>query len=166
MYICKKCGWQGVVRGRQRCLACARKYIKEWRKNNREKSRAQHARWDKKFRLERREEYNARARRKRNPEKVYEMCKRRSKWLLSGTATRLELIEIWEKQKGLCVYCGKSAGTPRFTPHDPRGFDHVLSRAAGGKHEASNMVVCCRPCNSKKGLTDLRAALKSATGQG
>jgi 5-methylcytosine-specific restriction endonuclease McrA len=151
MYKCKTCGWKGEVNGRQRCLACARIRIKEWRKKNPEKAREQKRRWEKKFRKERREEYNARRRKKRNSIKNSEAYYRRKKWLMSGTVKRLQLIKIWEKANGLCSICGKKAGTPRFTPFDMRGFDHIKSRINGGQNNADNIQVCCRKCNERKG---------------
>src|SRR3990167_5109588 len=113
-YECKKCGWNGEVSGRYRCLACNRRRVKEWRKNNKEKYRAQKSRGIKRFRETRRKEFNAKRRRKRNPERNSEMRKRRMEWLLSGSLTRLELIEIYERDNGQCVYC-KQAVKARFS---------------------------------------------------
>lgn len=151
MYKCKTCGWEGVVNGRQRCLACYRRRIKEWRLKNPDKAKKHRREWEKRFRTERREEYNARRRRKRSTQRNAEAYQRRKKWLLSGTVTRIQLIEIWEKTSGLCVMCGNKAGLPRFTPFDMRGFDHVKSRIQGGKNNADNIQVCCKKCNATKG---------------
>lgn len=151
MYQCKRCGWKGEVKGRQRCLACARRRTKEWRRHNPEKARAQKRRYEKRFRIERREEYNAKRRRKRSVLRTHEAYMRRKRWLMTGTVTRSELVNIWEKAKGLCHYCDGPVGRPRFSPWDMRGFDHVISRQNGGKNDSTNIVVCCRQCNERKG---------------
>ena len=152
MYQCKRCGWSGKVRGRPRCLACYRRRVKEWRAQNPEKAKAQRRRHDRRFRTERPEEYNARRRRKRarNSETAQRAWRRRVEWLLQGDVTRDQLISIWEVADGKCNYCGVKV-RPRFNPLDPRGFDHVQSRAENGKHTADNLVVCCRSCNEAKG---------------
>ena len=149
-YHCKKCGWEGLVNSRPRCLSCARKRTSDWRKKNPEKCKAQRSRYDKKFRKERREEYNAKRRRSRKPETDKKQWKKRMQWLLSGDVTRIQLIEIYEKHGGKCFYC-KSPVIPRFTVTDPRGFDHLTPRIKNGHHTASNIVVCCRKCNELKG---------------
>lgn len=148
-YKCKTCGWEGEVKSRPRCLACARKRTVKWHKENREKSRAQARRYDKKFRLERPEEYNTKRRRYRKQSTNQKQRLKRLKWLLDGDVTREQLIEIYERDK-VCIYCGKKV-KPRFTVTDPRGFDHSIPRINGGKHTASNIVVCCRQCNELKG---------------
>lgn len=45
-----------------------------------------------------------------------------------------------------CVYCGVDGAL---------SIDHIVPRAAGGGHEAHNLVRACRPCNSSKGKRDL-----------
>lgn len=70
-YKCKRCGWKGnVYGGRPRCLACYRRYVKEWRQRNPDKVREQRRRWEKRFRTERPAEYKAR--RKRYEEQYYQ----------------------------------------------------------------------------------------------
>lgn len=148
-FTCIKCGWTGKVNGRQRCLPCAASRTKKWKKNNPDKAREHRRLWEKRFRTERPKEYNARRRRKRSKERSSEAYKRRLMWLASGKLTRLDLIEIFELANGKCVYCGVNV-MPRFTPSDPRGFDHVVPRSKGGHNIKENMVVSCRNCNSKK----------------
>ena len=148
-YTCTKCGWSGVVNGRQRCLVCARRRIKAWRADNPEKARAQQKRHEKKFRTERREEYKARRRKYYVPKTAKEAWARRVRWLMAGDVTRTQLIELYGKHNGTCKYCGTHVKA-RFVPMDPRGFDHIKPRIKGGKHTAKNMVVCCRRCNELK----------------
>ena len=154
-YKCRKCGWEGTVNGRPRCMECCRVRVSRWRKENPEKLRAQKRRYDKRMRMERREEYNARRRRKRSAKRNAEARQRRITWFLAGDVTREQLIFIFEKGQGKCHYCGQAIIAPRFTPTDPRGFDHMISRAKGGKHTATNITPCCRLCNELKGDKDV-----------
>ena len=149
-YRCKKCGWEGEVNGRPRCLPCYARAAKRWRQRFPEKKRALAVRMDIKARRERRDEYNARRRRKRSRTRDAEARHRRGRWLAAGDVTREQLIDIWEAARGRCHYCHGPLGIPRFTPTDPRGFDHVVAPAAGGKHTASHIVACCRKCNATK----------------
>ena len=149
IYQCKKCGWSGEVKTRPRCLPCVARAVREWRRGNPEKVKAQKARYDKRFRLERPDKYRAKRRRYYLPKTARKAYEKRAAWLKQGTVTKCDLQEIYKLHNGLCVYCG-SAVTPRYTPTDPRGFDHVKSRFSGGKHEKENIVVCCRKCNELK----------------
>lgn len=149
MYSCKSCGWSGIVQGRQRCLACARRRVADWRLRNQDKARAQKARYDKKFRQTRPEEYRAKRRRYYLPATAKLARLRRIEWLKSGAVTNEDLRYIYRLYDGKCVYCGVMV-KPRYSTTDPRGFDHVKSRNQGGKHEAENIVVCCRTCNELK----------------
>ena len=149
-YTCKKCGWSGEVNGRPRCLACYRAKIAEWRAKNPEKAKEQKKRYERKFRDERPDEYNAKRRKYRLPETVKKAWERRIAWLNEGTVTRDDLKEIAALYGFKCVYCGGKINL-RYNPKDPRGFDHVKPRSRGGKHERSNIVTCCGRCNALKG---------------
>ncbi len=53
----------------------------------------------------------------------------------------------WWKQKlglGICYYCEM-----KFTKEE-LSMDHVVALARGGFSTKSNIVVCCKDCNSKK----------------
>lgn len=43
-----------------------------------------------------------------------------------------------------CRYCGKRLDDGTVT------IDHILPVSRGGKHEATNLVAACRPCNYRK----------------
>lgn len=83
------------------------------------------------------------------PARSKRMYERRNAWLRTGDVTREQLQAIWKAYAGKCAYCGIPV-MPRYTPCDPRGFDHVVPRIRGGKHTAMNIVVCCRRCNELK----------------
>ena len=53
---------------------------------------------------------------------------------------------LWDKTEGYCAYC-----YAQFTPDNPMTVDHIISRQRGGSNARSNLLPCCRPCNSSKG---------------
>lgn len=60
-----------------------------------------------------------------------------------GTLTDEQLELITKDQRGgMCAYCETEKATT---------VDHVVAIARGGKHEASNVVLSCWPCNARKG---------------
>lgn len=44
-----------------------------------------------------------------------------------------------------CHYCERPS---RLT------FDHKLAFSLGGEHTVENLVICCKPCNTRKGTKD------------
>ena len=150
IYHCQRCEWKGQVKAKHpRCLECSRKRIKEWRARNPVKAKAQRARYSVKFRRERPDEYRAKRRKRYLPATAKRARARRIAWLKEGTVTAYDLKEIIKLYGCKCIYCG-TAIKPRYSPFDPRGFDHVTSREKGGKHEKANIVPCCRRCNEFK----------------
>jgi hypothetical protein len=53
----------------------------------------------------------------------------------------LDMMRMWDWK---CAYC--EAKLKRGT----RSTDHIVPLSKGGKNERSNIVPCCRSCNSKK----------------
>lgn len=51
---------------------------------------------------------------------------------------------VRERDQDRCRYCG------RLLRGDRLYLDHVVPKIRGGPHDPSNLVVCCRPCNSHK----------------
>jgi 5-methylcytosine-specific restriction endonuclease McrA len=69
---------------------------------------------------------------------------------LAGYELREYLLEKWGRQ---CVYCdGRNV---------PLNIDHVHARARGGSNRVANLVLACVPCNSRKGVADVRTFLSS-----
>jgi len=67
--------------------------------------------------------------------------KRRAKLLNAiGRHTEGEWRRIFRRYLGRCIYCG--------SPADAR--DHVLPLTRGGSDYASNLLPCCKSCNSSK----------------
>lgn len=61
---------------------------------------------------------------------------------------------IFARDHGRCQYCGSSA----------ESIDHVVPRSRGGEHIWSNVVACCRRCNTTKAnrlLSECSMILKS-----
>lgn len=53
----------------------------------------------------------------------------------------------WWKQKlgmGICYYCEKKFAKEELT------MDHIVPLARGGFSSKSNIVVCCKTCNTEK----------------
>ncbi len=60
------------------------------------------------------------------------------------------------RDKYTCQYCGKSLKNPK-----ERTIDHVIPKSRGGKTVWTNVVLCCKKCNLKKGdRTPEEAGLK------
>src|SRR3954469_10212403 len=58
---------------------------------------------------------------------------------------RFSRENVYARDAGRCQYCGVRVARSDFT------YDHVLPRAQGGLTCWENIVVCCTPCNQKKG---------------
>lgn len=61
-------------------------------------------------------------------------------------AKELRKTPWWKKKKssGICHYCRS-----KFPPEELT-MDHLIPLARGGKSIKSNLVPCCKDCNSKK----------------
>lgn len=46
-----------------------------------------------------------------------------------------------------CAYCGKDL---RHSEPEELTLDHLVPRSAGGKNEASNLILACRSCNCSR----------------
>jgi len=52
---------------------------------------------------------------------------------------------VYARDHGRCQYCAKKIARMEAT------YDHVVPRARGGKTTWENVVICCVPCNQRKG---------------
>ncbi|MBT4763029.1 MAG: HNH endonuclease [Bdellovibrionaceae bacterium] len=61
-------------------------------------------------------------------------------------ARELKASNWWRQQlqKGLCYYCGSRFPSTELT------MDHKVAVARGGFSTKSNIVPCCKDCNTKK----------------
>jgi 5-methylcytosine-specific restriction protein A len=72
-------------------------------------------------------------------------------------ARELRASQWWRNQlgTGVCYYCSQKFDKQELT------MDHVIPIIRGGKSTKSNVVVCCKSCNSeKKYLTPFEMAAK------
>jgi 5-methylcytosine-specific restriction endonuclease McrA len=70
---------------------------------------------------------------------------------------------IYRRDHFRCCYCGADllgAPGPEIT------LDHVTARELGGCNDASNLVTCCKKCNSSKQDKTMRAFLKYLRNRG
>jgi hypothetical protein len=140
---------RSVVKSRW-CRVCDAERKREWRRMRTEEAREQRRRERQRPSVKESFQRRRKRRRRENPDKGAAEWARRVAWLREGDVTRAQLHGIYVAARGQCHYCGGGIPFPRFGPTDPRGFDHVLPRAAGGKHTASNIVVACGRCNAEK----------------
>jgi 5-methylcytosine-specific restriction endonuclease McrA len=64
--------------------------------------------------------------------------------------------ELFALYGDTCAYCGKPLGDSF-----DHTIDHILSLENGGLHELSNVVPCCRKCNTSKANKLLEQWLKA-----
>ena len=65
---------------------------------------------------------------------------------------RLNRLNLLVRDSYTCQYCGKSINRANAT------IDHVKPLSKGGKHEWTNVVAACKPCNGKKADRTLEAS--------
>ena len=59
---------------------------------------------------------------------------------------------IYKRDGNRCIYCGASEG--------PMHLDHIIPRSQGGPDEATNLVVACASCNSRRQDMSLRRYMR------
>lgn len=78
--------------------------------------------------------------------------RRARKHAVESTFTREQWAAMKAAYNNCCAYCGK--------PCERLTMDHVIPLARGGPHVAANIVPACRPCNSRKHLSDADAFIR------
>lgn len=61
-----------------------------------------------------------------------------------GMVPPLSRRTIYERDRGLCLYCGTALDYGRST------LDHILPQSRGGRDSYANLVLACRGCNNRK----------------
>ena len=56
-------------------------------------------------------------------------------------------LALYLRDRFTCNYCGRDL---RNEAPENVTLDHLLPRSAGGSNEPTNLVVCCRSCNSSR----------------
>ena len=85
----------------------------------------------------------------RNGSRCQQCARRREAQRQRGTTTQRGYGASWQaisrsvldRDGYRCRYCGQPAST----------VDHIIPKAHGGTDDRSNLVACCRSCNSVKG---------------
>ncbi|WP_273867540.1 HNH endonuclease [Serratia odorifera] len=72
--------------------------------------------------------------------------------------------KVLAKTGGRCAYCGALLSSESLT------IDHVISKHRGGDNSVSNLLACCRSCNTAKGAKTMEQwrrfyAIKLVTGK-
>lgn len=62
--------------------------------------------------------------------------------------------KIRDKTEGNCSYCNKKLTQKSWS------IDHVIPKSKGGTRDLSNLVPCCKGCNSLKGAMPVGAFIK------
>jgi 5-methylcytosine-specific restriction endonuclease McrA len=60
-------------------------------------------------------------------------------------AIKFSRENVYARDNGSCQYCGNKV------PRHESTYDHVKPRSQGGTTIWENVVICCVPCNQKKG---------------
>jgi 5-methylcytosine-specific restriction endonuclease McrA len=86
---------------------------------------------------------------KDNPDKVRaRFARRRAREAAAdGSFTAGDVMALFEKQSGKCIYCPLDLG---------KGYhvDHIVPLVRGGSNWPSNLQLCCPTCNISKGSKD------------
>ena len=81
---------------------------------------------------------------KKNPHKRCELSSKRRALIRQAPYEKVERTEIIERDDAICYICGK-----HLTPKEIE-LDHIIPLSKHGPHSATNLAVCCRPCNTRK----------------
>lgn len=168
--VCGKCGKEypatpeffGVQASRAdglkaACRQCSAAYRRAYHEANRDRARALSHKWftENRERVRQKERDRGAIRKVErkawadaNPEavrrhRVKSQHIRRARTRAGGSFTLAELARVTASQGGRCWWCGEPMSKPTV--------DHLIPLARGGQNVASNIVLACRSCNSRKG---------------
>jgi 5-methylcytosine-specific restriction endonuclease McrA len=148
-----------------RCQACrrsdrdrSREKHRRYRENHRDEVAERNRKWAQshaEHRAQYRRSYNATHReqnaaahkcwQERNREHVRAEARNRSALIANapGTHTAADVRAQYDRQDGICFYCGVKVG---YSYH----VDHVMPLSRGGSNGPENLVVACPTCNMNK----------------
>lgn len=96
---------------------------------------------------------------KRNPEALRDYFHTRKAMLkkVGGRHTRFQILELLEKQLGLCSICGADIRVKRHR-------DHIVPISNGGSNDICNIQLLCPSCNLGKRAKSMESYLKEIHG--
>lgn len=80
------------------------------------------------------------------------MTKRQSAWQGMNWIGRQRRLAIYLRDGLACVYCGAS-----IEDGAQLTLDHLRTHVDGGGNESTNLVTCCKTCNSSRGARSVAA---------
>lgn len=90
-------------------------------------------------------------------ERTREKVKKRA--VTTKTIHSSKILNIKKQNAKSCAYCGI-----KFTDNIKKTFDHVIPYSKYGTDDESNIVICCRFCNSSKSDGDKFLSMKRVVG--
>lgn len=139
--MCKKCKSIIDKPYRDKHSEEMKKYHKQYRKENREKT----LKYGKQYREEHKEEISKHRKiyNKNNKEKgrIYAQQRRSRKRKTPNTLTENQWIEIKSKFNNKCAYCGQEM---------PLEQEHFIPLSKGGDYSSNNIIPACMTCNRSK----------------
>lgn len=73
---------------------------------------------------------------------------------------------VYKRERGRCYWCNcrvrlhwKDPGV--FIPEDAATLDHIVPLSKGGNWDVTNLLLCCPPCNRRRGNMDAAEYLAS-----
>lgn len=157
---CKSCistySHQYHITHREQC----RERLNKWRRNNREYVRErdriyyhsnlelQHAK-DRRYRETHKDKLSEKGKKYREKRMDYFLNKNRERRALKnstsdGSITLEFEMELFKKQNGKCVYCGRDLSETGMH------LDHIIPLSKGGTHTSTNVQWLCPYCNMSK----------------
>ena len=76
---------------------------------------------------------------------------RRARMSNASNIEKIDLEEIYIRDKGICNLCHKKVLTQTKISAEQATLDHIIPLSCGGSHTCANVVLAHRRCNSSKG---------------
>lgn len=141
-----------AVRHKQYAKANKEK-LSEYQKRYREDNKEKLSEYKKQYRQDNKEYFtNYKKHHRQTPKgkalkKVSNQKRRAIKKQVGGSFTATQILELFEKQKGQCVYCKTKLYK---TGNNKYHADHIQPLSKGGSNDISNIQLLCSSCNLSK----------------
>ena len=137
------------------CQECRRARANAWKAENKDRIRAyeeenrdylRELRYDWQRRNRDRHMANRRANYRTPKARMYNLLRVHERRVAKNGKVTPDQVTALKAHQKICYYCRKP-----FTDKLKATIDHVIPLNKGGAHDISNLVLACKPCNSKKG---------------